>query len=373
MKQVLIINRYIPHYRLDFFKRLKEALQDNHIELHLVTSHSSSEDSLKKDELFVDWAEYIPYKQIRIGKGSMYWQPYFKQVQNKDLVIVESANKLLLNYYLLLAKHWSRFKLAFWGHGRNMQIKARSYRNTFKDLFLTKADWWFGYTSGVKDLLLTKNFPESRITVVQNAIDTVELRKHYLDIPEAEVDQLKDQLHIKGKATAIFCGGMYSEKRLGFVLDVCYKVKSDLPEFSMLFIGSGIDSKKIEEASARHDWIHYLGPQLGNERIKYFKLASVQLMPGLVGLGILDSFAMECPIVTTDYPYHSPEIEYLIDDYNGIISEDNVDAYSNRLVSLLQNGEYETLIEGCKDSAEKYTLEIMVENFKNGIISCLES
>lgn len=47
-------------------------------------------------------------------------------------------------------------------------------------------------------------------------------------------------------------------------------------------------------------------------------LARVFLMPGLVGLAILDAGAAGLPLVTTDYPWHSPEIAYLDPGVNGL-------------------------------------------------------
>lgn len=45
--------------------------------------------------------------------------------------------------------------------------------------------------------------------------------------------------------------------------------------------------------------------------------------------------------------------------------------YSNSVIEVLKTEKYVELIEGCKLSAEKYTVESMVENFKNGVLSCL--
>jgi len=67
----------------------------------------------------------------------------------------------------------------------------------------------------------------------------------------------------------------------------------------MIFIGSGIESYKVLEASKSYDWIHYVGSKFGEERIKYFRISLIQIMPYSVGLGILDSFAMETPMITT--------------------------------------------------------------------------
>ena len=42
------------------------------------------------------------------------------------------------------------------------------------------------------------------------------------------------------------------------------------------------------------------------------------LLPGAVGLGVLDSFAFDVPLVTVDLPYHGPEIDYVRDGENGV-------------------------------------------------------
>jgi glycosyltransferase involved in cell wall biosynthesis len=95
-------------------------------------------------------------------------------------------------------------------------------------------------------------------------------------------------------------------------------------------------------------------------------------MPGLVGLGILDSFALETPIITTNYPFHSPEIDYLENGINGFVTNNNIEDYSKTVIEVLKTKKYLDLIEGCKVSSEKYTIEAMAENFKNGILSCLK-
>jgi glycosyltransferase involved in cell wall biosynthesis len=89
-------------------------------------------------------------------------------------------------------------------------------------------------------------------------------------------------------------------------------------------------------------------------------------------LAIVDSFNAGCPIVTTNYPYHSPEIAYLQSGFNGIQTEDNVESFSNAAVTLLNDeAALETLRQGCMVSANQYTLENMVENFATGIERCV--
>lgn len=371
MKNILIIQSALNQYRKEFYTLLRMELEKKGIKLDLIYGKNKNSNALKNDEIEIEWARYIPYKIFIIGESELFWQPYLKNIKGKDLVIVENANKLLLNYYLIYARHFFKYKLAYWGHGRNLHEDINSYRNRFKYIFTNKCDWWFAYTNGTKEFLMTNNFPENKITVVQNAIDTKSIRKTYASINEFEVNDLKDQLKIGQSITGIFCGAMYNERKINFIIETCHIIKKAIPEFSMIFIGDGIDSYKALEASKSNDWIHYLGPKFGKERIKYFKVSSIQLIPYHVGLGILDSFAMETPIITTLNPYHGPEIEYLKNGINGLITEDNIDDYSQAIINTLKSKSYIKLIEGCKLSAKKYTIEAMVNNYRDGIISCL--
>ena len=73
--------------------------------------------------------------------------------------------------------------------------------------------------------------------------------------------------------------------------------------------------------------------------------------------------------------YHSPEIEYLVDDYNGVFMErpDSATDYSQAIVRVLENDEYhQRLVEGCKASNSDYSIEKMAGNFARGVICALE-
>ena len=373
MKKIVILNKSLPQYRSDFFNSLRDVLLQSDIELEVISGKENYIDSLKNDEVIIEWAKYIPNKTLKFGKAELIWQPCLKHLKNKDLVIVENANKFLINYYLILIRKFSKYKFAFWGHGRNLQDKYDSWPNKFKYLFLNKCDWWFAYTNLTRRILVSKNYPLNRITVVQNAIDTCSLREFYSEISEKEILDLQKELGINEDLTAIYCGAMYPEKNFDFILETCYKVKREIPNFHMIFMGSGIEANKVIKASKSTNWIHYVGSKFGNDRVKYFKVSQIQIMPYYVGLGIVDSFALETPIITTSNPFHGPEIDYLETGINGIMTNDNIEDYYKKIVETLNTGSYTNLIAGCKLSAQKITHEAMVENFKEGILSCLNT
>lgn len=371
MKKVVIIQRTLREYREEFFTLLKNALNQNDIELVLIYGKLKKGEAKKNDQIDIEWGKFVPNKTIRVGKMELLWQPCLKDLKNKDLVIVEQANRLLLNYYLMVARKMMGLQVAYWGHGRNLQDKANSFVNKFKYLFIGKCNWWFAYTEGVKSFVVSKGYPENRVTVLQNAINTKKLRDQYAEAKEADVEALRKELGINSDHVAIYCGAMYAEKRIAFIIDTLFRVKKEIPDFQFIFLGAGLDQDKVIKAAKENDWIHYVGPKFGRDRIKYFKLASLQFMPGAVGLGILDSFALQTPLVTTTQNFHGPEVEYLENGKNGIITEDNIETYTAAIVDTFRKKSHLEMVNYCNICAEKYTLETMVENFKDGIIKCL--
>ncbi|MEO7049493.1 MAG: glycosyltransferase [Ferruginibacter sp.] len=369
----MIIQQVIPEYRKDFFSLLKDALSKEDVELDLIYGKMSSSYKSGNSYHEISWGKLVPSRSLKIGKMLLCWQPVTKYVRNKDLVIVEQANRLIINYYLIIGKYFWKNKLGFWGHGRNLQKKYNSWTNKFGLLYLKRCDWWWGYTQGVKEYLSRNGYPLNKITIVQNAIDTQSLRTKISNIDNKEILNLKNDLSITGNKIGIFCGAMYTEKRIDFILQTCAIIKSQIPEFEMIFIGSGQDSNKVVQACKINKWIHFLGSRTGDDRIKYFKMATIQLMPGAVGLAILDSFALETPIITTDNRSHGPEIEYLENNINGIMTNDNLSDYSATIIQILKTNKYLDLVKGCIISSDKYTVQNMVENFKSGILECLTS
>ena len=371
MKKVLFLYKFLPQYRVDFFQKLKVSLREHDVDLQLIYGKLNSNDKLKKDDAIIDWAICIQNLTCVLGKTELIFQPVIKHLKNKDLVIVQPENKLLITFYLILARPFSKYKLGFWSHGKNMQKNVNSWENRIKMSYLSKCDWWFAYTHGVSKFLQEQKYPEKKITTVQNAIDTLTLQEEYAKISTAQADLLKFNLGITGSNTAIFCGGMYSEKRIDFILRSCLRIKESVPDFTMIFIGGGVESVKVQDAAIKHNWIHYLGPKFGKDRVPYFRISSIQLMPGAVGLGILDSFALQTPIVTTYGSFHGPEIDYLETGKNGVITNNNIEDYTRSIITILREDSYLELIKGCVNSATKYTMGNMVKNFTNGILECL--
>lgn len=369
---VLVLCRYLPQYRQDFFEELRAALSARGVVLDVAYGRLMNEDALKLDEVDLRWGRSVPNRVLRVGNKELYWQPCLNISRDYDLVIVEHANKLLINYALMFLRAVGRRRLAFWGHGKARERADRSLGNRLKANYLTKADWWFAYTNEVRDYVVNAGFPRERVTVAQNAIDTRALRAHYQNVPKQQVEALRAHLGV-GKNAGLYCGGMYEAKGLEFLIRACDILRESIPDFQLVLIGAGPTSATVVRAAEEKGWIKYVGPKFGLDRVPYFKLARVLLIPRLVGLVVLDSFAMMTPLVTTDAPGHGPEIEYMECGKNGLIVPDDVRQYASSIAELLTDeGLAQQLRLGCAASATKYTLEAMVENFSEGVMRALD-
>ena len=372
MQRVVIINKSIPRYRVEFYNRLRNQLKSRNIELQLIYGNTHVDS--RKDAAVIDWAVARENRVVRLGNVNLIWQPCMKEVYSADLVIVEQANKLLLNYILIFRKLFAKKKFAFWGHGLNLQASRINPFNLFKRLYVTKSSWWFAYTNGVEKFLLKTGFDKNKITVVQNAIDTGKLHEHYSGITEAEAQALKERLGIQNhEHVCIYCGSLYKEKKLEFLIATVETLRTNGYPVKLIILGSGPMEGYVSEAAQQKPWLLFEGAKFGREKAMYFRVADLFLHPGAMGLAILDSFAFETPMVTTTYDYHGPEFHYIENNVNGVISSGDLDDYVDTVAKLLDDPDrIEKIVSTFPMMRERYNIQAMVNNFSNGIEKALK-
>jgi glycosyltransferase involved in cell wall biosynthesis len=365
----------LHQYRRKFYNLLRQRLNQEGINLVLIYGQPSTADHSKQDAVHLEWAQYIPSKIWRLGNKNLYWQPVLKQLQNADLVIVEQASKLLINYILVCLNRLKLMRVAFWGHGKNFQASTTSkLAERLKIIMSRQVHWWFAYNDLSAQIVTNLGFDPERITSTLNAIDTQALVRAYHDLQPNTLACIRDKLQLNSDHICLFIGGMYPEKRLPFLLDAIHAIRARVPDFQILFIGAGTDADLVATAAQAHPWIHYLGAVFGDQKVPYFAISKLLLMPGQVGLAILDAFALETPLVTTNAALHAPEIHYLENNLNGIMVDDWEDpcVYARAVIDLLRNEtKRQALMDGCRLAQKIYTLEGMVENFTSGILQAI--
>lgn len=374
MKKVTIIYRTIPQYRVEFYNQLRAFLLEQGIQLQLIYGNNGF--SGRNDSVDLEWATFVKNRTFNLGSFILIWQPCLRLIKDSDLVIVEQANMLLINYILILKRKLFNKKFAFWGHGLNLQAPKDNLFNQFKMTYINQSSWWFPYTEGVKKFLIEKGVNPEKITVVQNAIDTKTLRTQFLSFSEEEINETKRELGIESdEKVLIYCGALSKEKNLSFLLESVSRLKKLTPiKFKLIILGNGPEREAVENFAQNSEHIIYVGPKYGLEKAKYFRLADIFVLPGAMGLAVLDAFAYETPIVTIEYPYHGPEIEYIRNNENGIIAKNDMIDFSAKVIGLMNDSKLTDLfISQGLEELKTLNTETMVSNFGNGILKCLKS
>lgn len=370
--RVVIVQRRLTHYRVPFFSALRVELARRGVALDLLVGRGTDEEASKKDGGTLDWARTVPTYYAAGEK--LCWQRLQPYLNGADLVIVTQENKLLHNFPLLLNGR-RPFKLAFWGHGANLQSgNPRGLKERFKQWTSRRVDWWFAYTETSAKLVEATGFPLERITTVNNAVDTLQLIRYSQSITPDEIDAMRRELRLEPGPVGIFVGSLYPEKRLDFLFEAAQGLRARIPDFQLVVVGDGPQREKVRSWCEEHAWSRWLGVRQGREKVVCLKVAKIMLSPGALGLGVLDSFAAKLPAVVTCGTGHGPEIAYLENGKNGLITANNLDAYTHACATLLAStAELDKLGASCGRSALEYTEENMVKRFANGVCDSLKT
>jgi glycosyltransferase involved in cell wall biosynthesis len=209
---------------------------------------------------------------------------------------------------------------------------------------------------------------------LNNAIDTAEMRSPFDAINATDLAGWRAAHGLKDGPIGIFLGSLYEEKRIDFLLGAAKAIHAQVPGFELLIVGAGPQKTMVEAFCEEHKWAHFCGMLKGRDKVLALASATVMLNPGLVGLGILDSFVCEVPMLTTDCGLHSPEIVYLQSGVNGLMTPNTLGDYVSECVALINNpAQLMAMKAACKSSASTYTVENMARNFADGVERCLQS
>ena len=243
-----------------------------------------------------------------------------------------------------------------------------------KHALLGKVDWWFAYTTRVADYVAQCGFPRERITIVQNSVDTKSFAEAVQAIDASQRLRFRQALGIESESPiGLFCGGMHPAKKLDFLIESAVLIRAQIPNFHLILLGAGPDESIAHAAANRHAWIHYAGPLFNDAKALHFAIADIFLCPGLVGIAVLEAFAAQLPVFTTNIPVHSPEIDYLTNLVTGAITEFEPTKYAEAVVDCLRSPSlHMRLSNAARAASELYGLEQMVSNFCRGVMSCLD-
>ncbi len=163
---------------------------------------------------------------------------------------------------------------------------------TQERLIYKRAHCLITISKGLKNALLNKGVPESRIQVIPNWAN-----ERYLQ-PESRSPVLGDLTGLNGRFNIIYAGNVGTAQRLGVILEAA-QLLQDLPEVQFVVIGDGVERAKLEQRarSLRLENVRFLGICPPDELSHYYAFADVLFL----SLGSSPVYQVTIPSKTYSY------------------------------------------------------------------------
>lgn len=376
--QVAIVQHSVRRYRERFYELLRERLAASGVRLRLIHSDEPARLEPRPHKAGIPWAEVRPARRLGIRERTLLWQPVVGMIRDVDLVIVEQAAQLLTNYLLLAGQRLGGPPVAFWGHGHNFLLRDghRGAPEAVKGFVSRCAHWWFAYNDRAADAVVALGYPRERITVVDNATDTRWLAAQVARVTAADLAGARRELGIAGSNVGLFLGTLGAVKRLDHLFAAADLVRRDVPDFELVVAGYGMEEPAVAEWTSQRPWAHYAGPRFGHDVVPLLAMTRLLLVPAWAGLVIVDGFGAGVPLVASASHPHPPEIAYLVDGVNGRLVDDDGDPgrYADAVAALLRDEDHrQTLVRGCVEARNRYSVEAMAERFASGVLAALQA
>ena len=339
--RVLIVQGYIPHYRISLFDRLA---QQEHLEVSVLHSgNPTSSPDLAYNEIVVDEHALGPLR---------YQDKLVALSKSFDVVVAMFDVRFLSTMQLLLMSKQTRVVL--WGIG----LGRRKWVNKLRIPILHKAQGLLVYDDRAIKHFVERGVAHNQIFVAPNTM--------HIDI---DVDWEMPRNHF------LFVGQFKARKRVQDLIEAFYCARAQLPESAnVVIVGSGSQRTELEALVDRlgiRDRVSFLGKITSGEALApLFAQAIAYVSPGHVGLGVLQSFAHGVPVVTTQDTFHGPEANNIVDGENSLYYDGSIHMLADTLIDLANHPE-KALMLG-KNAYTHYRQHRTIDNMVDGFLQAID-
>jgi len=362
-EKILIFQRTLTHYRLDVFRKLYQKFGAIFC-FGKKGPKNTFLSTVEPDFPHLKIIDFYPSPKKETFCFLDIFTPLIKY--GPDIIITEFSLLIISNYLLLLLRPFFKYKLILWSHGYNRKKGFKPYNSLADRLRL----WWINKADAIilygqkSKKLIEPYIKEKKILVAFNTLDTDKLSAIRNNLEKKGKQMIKNELGFKSKYNLIFIGRLLKEKEPDRAIEVFNLVQKKIKDIEFHFIGDGPMKNKLEIMSKSlgiSNKVRFWGTVTYDEKTgKLLYASDMMVMPGYVGLSIVHSFCFDCPVMTQSSdgngpPYHSPEIQYLINGKTGFFVPygDN-----KKMADVI----VEYLLDEDKQKEMKKEIRYMVEN-----------
>lgn len=334
---VVFVTRYLPHFRREIFGRLSTEMPD----VDLLFLHTLE---IPRGETGIETQAIENGHAVKM----YYWGNFCLQPEsvrqvfrlNPDVIVCE-ASTVAITFYLCGFLQRLRGKgVVYWTKGPS-PMSRKSLRKQIGTwvfrIYSMAANVLIGYGKTSRDWFRAQGWPEDRIVVAQNSIDTSVI----LNQPEhwvTEGAKLREDLGINNRFVIGTVSRLVTKKRVDLILEATERLNEQGHKVTALIGGDGpvVDELKAQAAGLKHADVRFLGKLPHGHDNAVLAATDVSVFPGGVGLAMIQSMALAKPTIIADEPFADTEL--LIHNQNGLRFEcGNADALTKNLQHLIED------------------------------------
>jgi glycosyltransferase involved in cell wall biosynthesis len=244
-------------------------------------------------------------------------------------------------------------------YGGASERDRRQAAEAFRRLMLSTCDHYLSYTEISTTNLRNRGYDAARITTLNNAVEA-------LATPEQAMTAQRVPLQ------TLFVASLVEDKEPLAAVAIVDRLQLLAPGACLNIVGDGPLRSQCEQAANGRDWVHYHGFQRGQSLRELALASDIAIIPGRVGLAVMEMASAGLPMATFAVSRHGAEIAYLKDGINGLFLSKDINAAAKELRTLLTDRPaLERMRHQALSTASKYTVRRMAVNFADGVMASL--
>ncbi len=275
-----------------------------------------------------------------------------------------------LDTYRGLVRRGTR-KVGLMGHVGRYVSKHSSTAEALQTWQIKRADHVFAYTEAGKQLAIRTGKHPDDVTAFLNTVSTADIIAAQESLSERDVQHFRREAGLRSGPVTAYVGALDGPKRIEFLANALDILWSTDRELQLLVGGAGPDESYLRPAVDRGQVV-MLGRVGPVQKALLSRVACMLLNPGRVGLIAVDGFAMGLPLITVDWSFHAPEVEYLSPSIDSIFTADNPQAYAEAISQLIAKASVlDELRANARSRAGSPDIAASARRFANGVRTML--
>ena len=366
---VAVIQPFVPNYRVGLFDALAGQLEQSGLTLEVWHAQPKGRVAARGNASQGAWSVPITQHRLSVGRRNITLRNVHSRARKVRAVVAGLASTNLETYGLAADP---AVRLMLWGHGRNYTTGNNGVDQAVEGWLRRRSKHLFAYTESGKAHLVEAGAQPDDITVVQNSTDTRSLGLEVASLTPRTGPELRSLYELGDGPVGLFVGAFDEPKQLPLLFEATDIVQHKRPNFRLIVAGAGPEAEHVAAAAAVRSYVRLIGRADAALLARLSTVSSLVLIPGRVGLVAVDALALGIPIVTTDYPFHAPEADYLTAGVDSLWTEMSADSYARGVVSLLDDPKrLDNMSSAARARGAEFSVEQSATRFATGILTGL--